>query len=240
MARIGLPKTRRGILAAIGTAAVAVAIGGFAFIYFVLFPTSSPPAFSLGSKHHAVAVGSGSGLVGRWTIAPGSRAGYRVREKLAFLPALDDAVGRTSQISGGATFAKSAASLTVTAASFVINVYSLKSNEAMRDEHIHTIGIQSATYPKASFRLTRDLTLPRSALSGKVVDAKVTGDVNIHGTTRLLSIPVELRLAPTEINAVGSLTFPWSLFNMAAPSVGGFVSVESHATMEFDLNLERS
>ena len=143
-------------------------------------------------------------------------------------------------ISGGATFTKSAASLTVTAASFVINVYSLKSNESMRDAHIHTIGIQSATYPKASFRLTRDLTLPTAALSGKVVDVKVTGDVNMHGTTRLLTIPVELRLSPSEIQAVGSLTFPWGLFNMTAPSVGGFVNVENTATMEFDLNLARS
>jgi polyisoprenoid-binding protein YceI len=240
MARIGLPKTRKGVFAAIGAAVVAVAVGGFAFIYFVLFPTSSPPAFSLGSKQHAVSVGSGSGLVGRWTIAPGSRAGYRVREKLAFLPALDDAVGRTSQITGGATFTKSEGSLTVTAASFVINVYSLRSNEAMRDEHIHTIGIQSATYPKASFRLTRDLTLPQAALSGKVVEVRVSGDLNMHGTTRLVTIPVELRLSPTAIRAVGALTFPWGLFNMTAPSVGSFVSVESHATMEFDLNLARS
>jgi polyisoprenoid-binding protein YceI len=240
MAPIRLPKTRRGLLAAIGAAVVAVAVGGFAFIYFVLFPTSSPPAFSIGSKQHAVPVGTGGGIVGRWTIAPGSRAGYRVREKLAFLPALDDAVGRTSQITGGATFTKSAGSLTITAASFVINVYSLTSNEAMRDEHIHTIGIQSATYPKASFRLTNGLTLPKAALNGTVVDVKVTGDVNMHGTTRLLTIPVELRLSPTAIRAVGSLTFPWGLFNMTAPSVGGFVSVESTATMEFDLNLKRA
>jgi polyisoprenoid-binding protein YceI len=240
MARIGIPKTRRGVLASIVAAVVAVALGGFLFIYFVLFPTSAPPAFSLGSKHRAVSVGSGSGLVGRWTIAPGSRAGYRVREKLAFLAALDDAVGRTSQISGGATFTRPAGKLTITAASFVINVYSLKSNEPMRDEHIQTIGIQSATYPKASFRLTSALTLPQAALSGKVVAVKVTGDVNMHGTTRLLTIPVELRLSPSEINAVGSLTFPWGLFRMTAPSVGGFVSVENTATMEFDLNLERT
>jgi polyisoprenoid-binding protein YceI len=110
----------------------------------------------------------------------------------------------------------------------------------MRDEHIQTIGIQSATYPKASFRLTSALTLPQAALSGKVVAVKVTGDVNMHGTTRLLTIPVELRLSPSEINAVGSLTFPWGLFRMTAPSVGGFVSVENTATMEFDLNLERT
>jgi polyisoprenoid-binding protein YceI len=163
-----------------------------------------------------------------------------VREKLAFLPALDDAVGRTSEITGGATFTASGGSVTVTAASLVINVLSLKSNEAMRDQHIQTIGLQSATYPKASFLLTAPVKLPASAVSGKVVDVNVSGRVNLHGTTRLLTIPVEMRLQSSRIQAVGSFTFPWGLFNMTAPSVGGFVNVENTATMEFDLNLARS
>jgi polyisoprenoid-binding protein YceI len=237
--RLRKPKTKRGLLGVIATAVVVVAVAGFAFIYFVLFPTSAPKPFSL-SGRHAVPVGSASAIAGRWTIAPGSRAGYRVREKLAFLAALDDAVGRTSQITGGASLSDSAGTVSVTAASFVINVYSLKSNEAMRDEHIHTIGIQSAIYPKASFRLTSPLALPAAALRGGVVDVKAMGDLNMHGTTRLVSIPVELRLSPTEIRAVGSLTFPWGLFRMTAPSVGGFVSVENDATMEFDLVLARA
>lgn len=240
MARVGVPRTKRGIVATVVASVVVVALAGFAFIYFVLFPTSSTPAFALKAPKKVVAVRSDAQIVGRWTISRGSQAGYRVREKLAFLPALDDAVGRTSQITGGASFAASAGKLTVTAASFVINVYSLKSNEAMRDEHIHTIGIQSATYPKASFVLTDPLTLPQSSLGGRVVDIEVTGDVNIHGTTRRLMIPVELRLSPTRIEAVGSLTFPWGLFRMTAPSVGGFVSVENRATMEFDLSLARA
>jgi polyisoprenoid-binding protein YceI len=240
LARVRLPRTRRGIFASITTAIVVIAVGGGAFIYFVLFPTSAPAPFKLTGPKHTVAVGSSGSLTGQWKITTGSRAGYRVREKLAFLPALDDAVGRTSQITGGATFATSGASVAVTAASFVINVYSLKSNEAMRDEHIHTIGIQSATYPRASFKLTKPVTLPASALSGGVVDLKATGDVTMHGTTKLLTIPVEMTLSSSKIQAVGSYTFPWGLFNMQAPSVGGFVNVEGTATLEFKLELARS
>lgn len=237
--RIRVPRTKRGKLGALAGALTAVAAAGFAFIYFVLFPTSSPKPFAL-RPVKALPLGSAADAAGHWTIAPGSRAGYRVREKLAFLPALDDAVGRTSEITGGATFTASGGSVTVTAASLVINVLSLKSNEAMRDQHIQTIGLQSATYPKASFLLTAPVKLPASAVSGKVVDVNVSGRVNLHGTTRLLTIPVEMRLQSSRIQAVGSFTFPWGLFNMTAPSVGGFVNVENTATMEFDLNLARS
>jgi polyisoprenoid-binding protein YceI len=74
-------------------------------------------------------------------------------------------------------------------------------------------------------------------LSGGVVDVEVSGDVTMHGTTKLLTIPVEMTLSSSKIQAVGSYTFPWGLFNMQAPSVGGFVSVESTATMEFKLEL---
>jgi polyisoprenoid-binding protein YceI len=241
MARpLRLPRTKRGALLAVGGSVVVVAVAGFLFIYFVLFPTSSPKPLSLSPSAAAAPVSSGTRFAGRWTIAAGSVAGYRVREKLAFLPAESDAVGRTSAITGTATFAQSGQVVSVRAASFTVDVLKLKSNEAMRDQHIQTIGIQSATYPTATFVLSSPLTLPASALSGEVVHTSVTGVFNIHGASRRETVPLEMRLSNSEIQAVGSLTFPWSEFNMTAPTVGGFVSVTNRATMEFDLRLIRA
>jgi polyisoprenoid-binding protein YceI len=215
-------------------------VAGFAFIYFVLFPTSSPKPFSLTSSAAVTPVSTRTRFAGRWTIAAGSVAGYRVREKLGFLPAESDAVGRTSAITGTATFTQSGQVVTVRAASFKVDVSQLKSNEAMRDQHIRTIGIQSATYPTATFVQSTPLTLPTSAVNGDVVHTSVTGVFNLRGTSRRETVPLEMRLSNSEIDAVGSLTFPWSEFNMTAPSVGGFVSVTNHATMEFDLRLKRT
>jgi polyisoprenoid-binding protein YceI len=219
---------------------VLVAVVGFLLIYFVLFPTSSPKPLSLSSSVAAAPVSAGTTFAGRWTIAAGSLAGYRVREKLGFLPAESDAVGRTSAITGLATFAQSGRVVSIRAASFTVDVLKLKSNEAMRDQHIQTIGIQSATYPTATFRLSSPLALPATALDGDVVRSSVTGVFTIHGASRRETVPVEMRLSNSEIQAAGSLTFPWSEFNMTAPSVGGFVSVTNRATMEFDLRLRRA
>ena len=234
------PKSKRGLFAAIGGTIAVVVLAACALIYFVIFPTSSPKPFTLTASTKTTPVSSGTQLAGRWTIAAGSQAGYRVREKLAFLPAISDAVGRTSAITGDATFSESNSVVTATAASFVIDVYTLKSNESLRDQHIHTIGLQSATYPNATFVLSTPLALPASALSGRVVDVTVTGVLTIHGTSRRVNIPLQIRLSSSRIQAVGSLTFPWGQFNMAAPSVGGFVSVTDRATMEFDLVLRRA
>ena len=225
---------------ALGASVVVVAVAGFAFIYFVLFPTSSPKPFSLTSSAAAAPVSASTRFAGRWTIAAGSVAGYRVREKLGFLPAEDDAVGRTSAITGTATLAEISHAVTVRAASFTVDVSKLKSDQAMRDQHIRTIGIQSATYPTATFVLSTPLALPASAVNGDVVHTSVVGVFDIHGTSRRETVPLQMRLSNSEIEAVGSLTFPWSEFNMTAPSVGGFVSVTNHATMEFDLRLKRA
>ena len=238
--RLRLPKTKRGAALALGASVVVVAVAGFAFVYFVLFPTSSPKPFSLTSSAAAAPVSASTRFAGRWTIAAGSVAGYRVREKLGFLPAEDDAVGRTSAITGTATLAEISHAVTVRAASFTVDVSKLKSDQAMRDQHIRTIGIQSATYPTATFVLSTPLALPTSAVNGDVVHTSVVGVFDIHGTSRRETVPLQMRLSNSEIEAVGSLTFPWSEFNMTAPSVGGFVSVTNHATMEFDLRLKRA
>lgn len=232
------------MLLTIGGGLAVVAAAAFAFIYFVLFPTSSPKPFSLSTASTtataATPVSAGTTLAGRWQIASGSRAGYRVREKLGFLPAQSDAVGRTSQITGAAAITQSKGTLTVTGASFVVAVNTLKSNEAQRDQHIQTLGLQSATYPKATFTLSSPVRLPAGALRGGVFHASITGVFNIHGTSRRVTLPLQMRLSSSGIEAVGAFTFPWSEFNMTAPSVGGFVNVAGTATMEFDLHLKRA
>jgi len=228
-------------------AGVAVALAGFLVIYFVVFPTSSPKPFKLSTATVTSATTSaGTATVasspssGRWSIAAGSQAGYRVREKLAFLPAESDAVGRTSQVTGSAVVTLSKQSLHISTASFTVAVNTLTSDRSMRDEKIHSIGLESDRYPNATFVLASPVTIAVSALSGHVARVPVTGTFTIHGVSRSETIPIELGLAGSTLQAAGSLTFPWGAFGMTAPSVGGFVNVTEKATMEFDLRLARA
>jgi polyisoprenoid-binding protein YceI len=228
-------------------AGLAVVVAGILLVYFVVFPTSSPKPFALTratkatppSAPGAAAHPSGS-LAGTWKVAEGSQAGYRVREKLVFLPAESDAVGRTSSISGSATLAQAGAAVTITAVSIEVAVNTLKSDRSLRDEKLHSVGLESDTYPTATFVLTKPLRLPRSAPSGQPLHVSITGVVTIHGASRQETIPLQMSLSSSAIEAVGSLTFPWGAFNMTAPSIAGFVNVTEHATMEFDLRLQRA
>ena len=69
--------------------------------------------------------------------------------------------------------------------------------------------------------------------------ADVTGDLTIHGVTKQVTIPLDVQLTGGQGQVVGSLKFPFSDFGMSPPSVGGFVTVESDATLEFKLLLAR-
>jgi polyisoprenoid-binding protein YceI len=224
-------KRKRPLLYA-ATGVVVLAVGGFALAYFVFFPTSSPEKFSLSDAEAtptATATATASAGTTKWTVADDSEAGYRVREKLAFLPAKNDAVGRTSDITGSAESAGD----TFTKADFEIDLTTLASDQDRRDQRIREIGVESDRFPTAKFSLTEPLALGKSK-----VDA--TGDLTLHGVTKRVTIPVEVRLSGSTAEAVGSLTFPWGDFGMTAPSVAGFVSVEDDATLEFDLKLTRN
>ena len=110
----------------------------------------------------------------------------------------------------------------------------------MRDEKIHEIGLESNRYPTATFKLTAPVTVPASALEGKVAHVSVTGAFDIHGVSKTETLPIEMSLRGSTFEAVGSLTFPWSEFGMTAPSIGGFVNVTEKATLEFALELQRA
>jgi polyisoprenoid-binding protein YceI len=234
------PRSVRGWLLSAVAAVVAVGAAGVLFIYFVLFSHSAPAPLALTSPAATAQSPAltASEIPGTWTVGAKSVAGYRVREQLAFLSAPSDAVGRTSQITGNATVAASGTTLTVTAASFNVNVQSLTSDQSMRDNHIQTLGLESAQFPHATFVLSSPVTLPADATSGAEIQVSLRGALTIHGTTKTVTIPVQARLTGAQIEVVGSITFPWGEFDMQAPNVGGFVSVDSTATMEFDLFLQ--
>ncbi|HEX9549280.1 MAG TPA: YceI family protein, partial [Acidimicrobiales bacterium] len=91
----------------------------------------------------------------------------------------------------------------------------------------------------ATFKLTSPIQLTADATSGQTIHVSATGDLTIHGVTKSVTIPIDARLTGSKIELVGSITFPFSDFGMTPPSIGGFVTVQNNATMEFQLLLTR-
>jgi polyisoprenoid-binding protein YceI len=232
---------RRTLIAAIvgGALILGAAVG---ILYFAVFAGSSPQKLALSSPTPSTSASPGASSsvgAGSWTIDSGSQAGYRVREKLASFSAPSDAVGRTTAVTGTLTLSQVASGFSVEAASFTVDVSKLSSDQSRRDQRIHSQGLQSDRFPTATFKLTSPIALTADAGNGQTVHLSATGDLTIHGVTKSVTIPIDARLTGSKIELVGSITFPFSQFGMTPPSIGGFVSVENNATMEFQLLLTR-
>jgi polyisoprenoid-binding protein YceI len=249
--------TRSRLIVAAAVVITAVLVGGFVVYDQVLrgdsaaalaLPTASTPpaATAAGSSaapaSSAVATTSTSDgdVAGTWTVAADSVAGYRVREQLANLPAESDAVGRTDQVTGSITVESAGSTTSLTAASLSVDMTSLTSDKTMRDNRLRREGLETDTYPTATFVLTAPVEVPAAALTGTASNITLTGDLTIHGVTKSVQIPAQAQLVDGTIQVAGSLAFPLSDYSIVAPNVGGFiVSIADTGTLEFLVNFTK-
>lgn len=247
----------RLIIAAVAVIA-AVAIGGFVVYDQVLrgdsaaalaLPTAStapaastaPGASTNPATSPVAAATSGGDVAGTWAVAADSVAGYRVREQLANLPAESDAVGRTNSVTGSITIETSGTTNTLTAASLTVDMTSLASDKTQRDNRLRTEGLETNSFPTATFVLTAPVDVPAAALTGTASDITLTGDLTVHGVTKSVQIPAQAQLVNGTIQVAGSLDFPLSDYSIVAPNIGGvIVSIADTGTLEFLVNFTKS
>ena len=201
--------------------------------------STTPAASSDAGASTAPGTSTGS-VAGTWTVASGSQAGYRVREQLASLPAESDAVGRTDAVTGSITIESSGTTTTLTAGSLTVDTTSITSDESRRDNRLRNEGLETDTYPTATFTLTKAVEVPAAALTGTASDLTLTGDLTLHGVTKSVEIPAQAQLVDGTIQVAGSLEFPLADYSIVAPNIGGFiVSIADEGTLEFLVNFTK-
>ena len=228
-----------------GLVALLLVFGG-AYLVLASESSSSPPPVSLSTTSPSPSAsgsagGSGSGLAkgslnGTWSVSSqDSFVGYRVREQLLVLPAPSDAVGRTSSVTGNLKIS----GRTIESATFSADLASLTSDKAMRDQRMHTIGLQSAEFPTATFVLASPIAFASRPPAGRVVKTTATGRFTLHGVTKQVSIPLQAVWQNGEIQIVGSFDIQFADYNITTPTIAGFVTVQDHGTVELKLILTK-
>jgi polyisoprenoid-binding protein YceI len=251
---------RRAILPAVIAIAV-IGIGGYLVYDQVLrgddappltLPTASPTGGAVatpgattepsGGATDAPATNAPStdSVAGAWVVGDGSLAGYRVREQLANVSAESDAVGRTTDVTGSITVVDAGDGAQVTEGSIAVDTTTIASDEDMRDNRMRREGLQTDTFPTATFTLTAPVDIPASAIAGEIADVTLVGDLTLHGVTRNVSIDAQAQRQGDTIQVAGSITFPLADFDIVAPNVGGFIlSIADEGTLEFLFVLTR-
>jgi polyisoprenoid-binding protein YceI len=176
----------------------------------------------------------GVALDGRWEVEPGetSLVGYRVGEELLGGVGRSTAVGRTGEVAGHLTIDGT----TITTVDVEADMTSLRSDEDRRDNRLRTSGLETDSFPTATFVLTEPIELGSTPDTGETVEVAATGDLTLHGVTRSVDLPLEAVLRPDgRIEVVGRLPIVMAEWDITPPSISGFVTVEDEGELELQL-----
>ncbi len=115
----------------------------------------------------------------------------------------------------------------------VIDVSQFKSDESRRDNFIRHTGLESSTYPQATFKTTSIDGLPAKVSPGDQVTFTITGDLTVKQTTKPVSWQVQLKYDPTGLNGQATTQIKLSDFG-AGPLKLPILSTEDNAKLVFD------
>jgi Tol biopolymer transport system component/polyisoprenoid-binding protein YceI len=199
-----------------------------AYGYFAFRTTGAPAPAGLGE---APASRDGpSELDGEWVL-PRENAGftgYRVREKLGFVPAPNDAVGRTNAVRGSMTIADGQ----IQAAQVTADLTQLRSDEEGRDPAAQE-ALGTAQFPNGTFRLLEPIDL-QSPEIGDVITFDARSRVTLRGISKSVKFPLEARWNGDTFQVAGQLGIQRSDFELEFPQQLG-MRVSDSATIEVEL-----
>jgi polyisoprenoid-binding protein YceI len=215
---------------------VVVALAAFVYLLFFRGDSVAPVRLS---------EGSGAAIddpVGTWEVVegPNTFAGYRVREKLARLPAQSDAVGKTPDVTGSFQVSRAAGAFRISDVEIEADLTTVRSDSDRRDQRMREMGLETDRYPRATFAAQGPVRIGAEAIDGRETKLDLDGALTIHGVTKRVTVPIQAKVVGDEIEVVGSLTFPMADFSITPPSIANIVSVEPDGTMEFKVRFAMS
>lgn len=174
-----------------------------------------------------------------YVVAPnGNEARYRVREQLLHHDLPNDAIGKTTVITGGIAFANDG-TIDTAASKITIDVTSLKSDKDRRDGYVQHRILETAQYPTVVFTPTafQGVKMPLSGAGPQSFD--VAGLLTVHGVTRPTVWHVTAQSKDADVTGTGSTQFSFEDVSLAQPHVPVVLSVADTIKLEYDFHLVR-
>src|SRR3984893_15687042 len=181
---------KRWALGSAATVVVLVVGGPFVYIHFIEGKAPAPLRLSTTPTTTAAAgttagagtsTGGSVAVDGVWKVTSASKVGYRIKETL--FGQSNTAVGRTSAVTGTITLNGT----TVSAGTFSVDMTKVSSDRSQRDSQFQGRIMDTATYPTATFTITKPIQLSVLPANGVQVTATATGNLMMHGTTKTVT-----------------------------------------------------
>ena len=176
-------------------------------------------------------------LAGTWTISDRgvSFVGYRIGEELANI-GTTTAVGRTSDIVATLEFD----GVMISAVTIEADLRTLKSDQGFRDSALRTRGLESDTYPFATFVLLEPIPIDALPVGDETLNVTVNGTLDLHGVTNPVSIALQGQYVDGLVVVAGSTEIVLTDYDIEAPTGFRVLSIDEVGIMEFELVFERA
>jgi polyisoprenoid-binding protein YceI len=175
----------------------------------------------------------------RFTIGPtGNEARYRVQEVLMGATLPNDAVGKTSEVTG-TILAYPDGRIVRDSSRIVVNLKNLKSDKDRRDGYLQRRALDTEKYPTVELVPTSirgfNGTLPASG----VANFELLGDLTVRGVTRPTVWKVSARAEGQDVAGTASTAFTFKDINLDQPKVPVVLSVADTIRLEYDFRFVR-
>ncbi len=170
-------------------------------------------------------------------VAPeGNEVRYRIREQLVGLDLPNDAVGATSDVTGGLAFDASG-KLVPASSKFVVNVGTLKSDKDRRDNYVRGRILMATEHPTVELAPTaiEGLTTPLPTSGSKKL--KLIGNLTVKGVTKPTTWDVDATFNGDRVNGTAATSFTFAEFNLQQPRVPVVLSVSDSIKLEYTFSL---
>ncbi len=196
------------------------------------------PAAEIACESAPTASADSAAAVDAFTIvSEESEARYRAQEELAGRGAVE-AVGRTNAFIGRILF--DAKGMPLACSRFDVDLRTLQSDEARRDNYLYNNTLETETYPLATFILTEVVGLEEPLAEGAETTFTLIGNLSLHGVTRLVAWDATATLDGDTLEGTAVTGFDMPDFDITPPRVGPVVSLNETVALEVDIVAERA
>src|SRR5579872_3949127 len=187
----------------------------------------------------AAAVAANTPAPMRYTVATsGNEARYRVREQLLHHDLPNDAVGKTTAITGTLAL-QSNGTFDTAGSKITIDVTTLKSDQDRRDGYVRQRLLETDRYPTVVFVPTgiSGAKMPFAAKGEQDLD--LNGLLTVHGVTKPTVWHIKAQSNGADVSGTGYTKFTFDDVSLQQPRMSFLLMVADTITLEYDFHFIR-
>ena len=197
-------------------------------------PTAAPPTTQATAAPATTAVAEI-----RLTLDPAAtKARFRVKEQFANQTVMVEAVGETDKVTGQIVLDPTG-KLNRDQSKFTVDMASLKTDQAQRDNFIKRSTLGVTQFPTAQFVPTEVKGLASPLPRAGEVQFQLVGDMTVRGVTKPITWDVTGKIEGQSLVGQAKTAFKFGDFGMEPPRVPILAAVEDNIRLELDFKVSQ-